>query len=752
MNLCDQPDCSGTVEETGFCDTCGLPPRASPISGSTTAPTSSALVTRLTQISGGSELLSLPVFDFPDPSSRILSNPQVPERERTCVRCGADVGRSYAGQPPLNRGYCGRCGHPYSFLPSLREGDLVAGQYKVIGCFARGGLGWVYLARDTKLDDNLVVLKGLIDVGDTALAAAERQALTMMDHPNVVRIFNFASHPDAHTHEPRDYIVMEYVDGLVLSDVKRQCAAGGQPLGEPLLVEHVIVCGLQILAAFEYLHRRQLLYCDMKPDNVIVRSGQHGERVNRVKLIDLGAVRKIGDRVSPVISTVGFEVDRAEMDERGLTVESDIHALGVTLDEMFRVTVDWSERQDATSAVATGLESFGRLISRATHRDADRRFASASEMIDQLTGVYREIASLRTGIERPVPSTVFAPAATLLDAGLGTVPPLDRWLHDDRHAPRTGSRPEPPAAVASLPQPLVDPEDPAAGFLAAADTADPRRLLDKLSAHIPDSVEAELARCRAQLALGEVGAAAESVRRAARLGGVSATHDWRMSWHEGLLALGRGAHDAAGRAFDAVYGALPGEPAPKLALGYCAEAGGQLARAEQLYRAVWSRDRLQASAAFGLARIYLAGGDQAGALAVLTELELSKVSRHADAAAVAGVIILCGPLSSGPPTAADLAAAAERLPGVYLDGGEDSGDARDRLTALVREAALGWVRTQRRPLPVDGGPVFGRQPDEVALRRLLERSYRALAWQARDADTHGRLLDRANAIRPTTLL
>jgi serine/threonine-protein kinase PknG len=732
------------VEETGFCDTCARRPLAVSVEPVTMP---------LSQSEIGPELLSLPVFEFPDPSSRILSNPRVPERDRTCANCRAEVGRSYAGRPGLSEGYCDQCGHPYSFLPNLRPGDLVANQYEVTGCFARGGLGWIYLAEDTNLKDR-VVLKGLIDIADAPLAQAELRALTMMDHPNIVRVLNFVSHPDARTGELREYIVMEYVDGLVLSDVIRQCEKRGAPLGEPLRVEHVIVCGLQILAALDYLHGRELLYCDMKPDNVIIRSGQHQERVNRVKLIDLGAVRKIGDRVSKIIGTEGYQVDRAEIDERGLTVRSDIHAFGVTLDELFKVTVDWAEKRAGISRVETGLRSFERLIARATHKDPDRRFASAAQLVDQLTGVHREIAALRDGRERAEPSRVFAPAVGLLDAGIGSVPPLDRWLSADEHPPLTGLPPAASTAVVSLPTPLPDPADPAAGFLTDASNSEPRQLLDKLSALESTSVEAELSRCRAWLELGEVDRADASARLAGELLGAAADRDWRVSWHNGLLALVRGEFGAARNAFNAVYSALPGEQAPKLALGYCDEADDEAddddATAEELYQAVWRRDRLQAGAAFGLARIQLANGDRTAAVTVLSELP--KVSRHADAAAIATVTVLCGRLGSSSPSRADLHKAAGLLPGVYLDGGDDRGPARDRLTTLVREAALDWVREHDQPLPVDGGPVFGDRPDERALRELLMDSYRALAQQARDADSYGVLLDRAHAIRQMTFL
>jgi serine/threonine-protein kinase PknG len=269
----------------------------------------------------------------------------------------------------------------------------------------------------------------------------------------------------------------------------------------------------------------------------------------------------------------------------------------------------------------------------------------------------------------------------------------------------------------------VDPGDAAAGFLGAADAPEPHRLLDKLSASGYESAEVRFARCRAHLELGDLGSATESLRRVHR------AEEWRLAWHRGLLALARGEVELAESEFDAVYDAVPGEDAPKLALGFCSEYRRKSEQADRLYEAVWRRDRSQGSAAFGLTRIRLSNGDRAGAVAVLDEVP--KVSRHYDAATIAAVIILSGQLSSGPPSADDLRVAAERLPALYLDGGDRGGDARDRMTAIVREAA------------------FGDAPD-IEKRVLLEESYRALARQARDADGHGVLIDLANTIRPWT--
>ncbi len=747
-NTCTVADCTGLVDGTGFCDLCGKAPRLPEHDDA-------AVLVGSAHVSSAPDSFSLPVFSFPDPSSRIKDNPEVPERKRSCRVCDHPVGRGYAGQPPLARGYCSNCREPYSFLPSLREGDLVDGRYKVVGWFAHGGQGWIYLARHTKLDDSFVVLKGLIDARDDQLAATERKALIMLDHPNIVRIFDFVTHPDQHTGEQRGYIVMEYVDGWTLREVCEEATKGRMPLGEPFLVEHVILCGLQILAALEYLHGEQLLYCDMKPANVMIRSGQHGERTNRVKVIDLGGVRRIGDATSTMVGTSDFAVSDEEIDSVGLTVRSDIHTVGVTLRELFAGTVDWADRASTANRIHVGLASFTRVVDRAAHKEFGLRFSSAAEMADQLRGVHRGFAALRSGRPHPEPSTVFAPTAALLDGGLGVVPPLRRWIDGDRPldapAPLPFSAPAPADVAAGLPVPHVDPTDPEAGFLADVDASNARRLLSKLLGH--DSLEVELTRCRATLRLGAVPEARHHLKRAQSH--VAATRQaqarsWRFAWHEGLLALAERDFGAARMSFETVHAALPGEDAPLLACAYCYEQAGQPRAAERYYHAVWQRDRAQVSAAFGLARLALAHGDRRTALAQLATVPL--VSRHADAASIAQLLILCHPAADDRPSDADLAAAAQRLPGLHIEGSTHGSEARDRAITVIREAVLCWIRDNGGPVPVDGEDVFGARPDEKAVRRLLEESYRTLARQARDANAHAVLLDRANLVRPITLM
>ena len=143
---------------------------------------------------------------------------------------------------------------------------FVAGQYEVVGCLAHGGMGWVYLAKDRNVSDRWVVLKGLLNAGDpdaTAAALAERRFLAEVEHPNIVKIFNFVEY------ESSGYIVMEYVGGQNLKQIlaARREANGNEP--DPLPVTQAIAYMLEILPALGYLHELGLVYCDFKLDNVI---------------------------------------------------------------------------------------------------------------------------------------------------------------------------------------------------------------------------------------------------------------------------------------------------------------------------------------------------------------------------------------------------------------------------------------------------------------------------------------------------
>src|SRR5262249_52435915 len=166
-----------------------------------------------------------------------------------------------------------------------------------------------------------------------------------------------------------------------------------------------------------------------------------------------------------------YQVTREEIQRRGLSVRSDIYTVGKTLEALFHASADHLKRPHAGSqkkSIKPGIDSFERLGKRATADEKHwyRRFASAAEMSEQLTGVLREVLSLRLGREHPEPSTVFAPTAALLDAGLGAVPPLDHWTVAGRGGMLADGRPSPLSLAIGLPTPQIDPRDPPAARLA----------------------------------------------------------------------------------------------------------------------------------------------------------------------------------------------------------------------------------------------------------------------------------------------
>jgi serine/threonine-protein kinase PknG len=729
----------------------------------------------------GAGLVAVPPVPRPDPRSAVLENPEVPERKRFCGNreCGAMVGRTRGGLPGRAEGFCTRCGHPYSFVPKLRPGDVVRGQYEVAGCLAHGGLGWVYLAVDRAVSDRWVVLKGLLDTGDQdAMAAAisERRFLAEIEHPSIVRIYNFVEHLDPRTGGLDGYIVMEYVGGRSLKEIanSRRTPAGRR---DPLPVEQACAYGIEALEALGHLHCRNLLYCDFKIDNAI----QQGDRL---KLIDMGAVRRMGDGAGPVYGTVGYQAP--EIAAAGPSVASDLYTVARTLAVL---TFDF---QGYTTLFAHSLpgpehigvfrryESFHRLLVRATDPDPRRRFASAEEMSEQLTGVLREVVALQTGVPRPSVSTLFGPETRVVDTRLlartGGVSllgsrtprrsPRARWW---RRAHGTGAGGADPltgagavgaapalvpldarAAALALPVPLMDPADPNAGFLTGLSVSTPAELTAVLGSAPADSVELRLRELRARL---ETGGAREYAAAAEVLAGLEARYadDWRVVWYRGVHALVTGDRERAAPSFEAVHGAFPGEPAPKLALGVCAEALGRWDDAAEYHRLVWATDPGFVSAAFGLARVRLATGDRRGAVRALESVPESSV--HHTAARVAAVRARLRQRSPREPLLDDLRAAAhqvERLRESGLDALR-----RERLTTEVLGSALDWVLAGRHGAPASAGqgrlpPLLGCEPDERGLRLGLERSFRLLARLAQTGDERIELVERANRLRPKT--
>jgi serine/threonine-protein kinase PknG len=769
MVRCAQPGCDGMIED-GYCNTCGLAAPAassgpSGPSGSAGSGRASAAASGSSGASGstrsrarghgssrsargrlGAGLVDIPPVPYRDPASAVLADPQVPEAKRYCSSCDQPVGRERDGRPGLPEGFCRNCGTRFSFSPKLDPGELVAGQYEVLGCLAHGGLGWIYLAKDHNVSDRWVVLKGLLNTGDAdamAAAVAERQFLAEVEHPNIVRIYNFVQHADRRTAEMAGYIVMEYVGGKSL----KQILVDARQAGGSVPVAHALAYAIEVLPALGYLHDRGMVYCDFKPDNVIQTEEQ-------LKLIDMGGVRRV-DGDEAIYGTVGYQAPEIEAD--GPSPSSDLYTVGRALAVLTFEFRGFQGTYKDTLPEGVPLlgeqESFARLLRRATHRDPDRRFGSAGEMAEQLTGVLREVLAVADGVPRPAFSSLFSPEVQAIGTELVRGDDLARLPRRDSLPPDPpGGLPFVSAGeiVAGLPLPQVEPSDTAAGYLATFAGLNPDQRIVALTMavagdptiprEVTESAETRLALVRARIDLGDYQAAAVVLADLATVD----PSDWRVAWYNGLrdvAAREPGGAQLAQGAFSAVFDELPGELAPKLALAFAAEAAGDPITARHYYRLVWTVDRSYISAAFGMARTSLAAGDRPGAIAALAAVPAA--SSHYAAAQIAAVRILVSGDSQAQVTGDDLRQAGGQLGRLAVDEVR-----RQQLTVEILRAALDWCTSGQ---PTGGGPILGCEPRARAVRFGLERSYRALARLTPDQARRVELVDMANAIRPRTL-
>jgi serine/threonine-protein kinase PknG len=735
---CTQPGCTGTIVD-GYCDVCGTPaapasePAAedqSPIStgsavsavtrgssrlqstalGSQRVSDNGSKITkrvrsgsqRLRSARLGAGLTRVPPAPMIDAAQAIMKNPQVPEEKRNCPNCGAPVGRSRDGQPGRTEGFCPKCGNAFSFTPKLQPGDLVANQYEVAGCLAHGGLGWIYLAKDRNVSDRWVVLKGLLNTGDKdalAVAIVEKQFLAQVEHPLIVEIYNFVTHEDA------GYIVMEYVGGISLKQILKDRMRANNGKFDPLPVDQALAYILEILPAFSYLHDLGLIYCDFKPDNLI----QVGDAV---KLIDLGGVRRVDDQESAIYGTIGYQAP--EVAQVGPTVASDIYTIGRTCVVLMTEFRGYQTKfvaslppVDETPLFATH-DSLYRLLSKACAADPADRFASVDEFRVQLLGVLREVVAQKT------PGTALTSAASVLFEAPAITSEALEWNQ--------------------LPALRVDTSDPQYAWLSNIFIDDPEKRLDQLRDAPEATAEVRLARAHAALELRRRDLVEQIVNEML----VEDPWEWRAVWVAGLSALDAGDFASAQSSFNAVYGQVPGELAPKLALALACERGGEGAIAEGLYRTCASTDaNYVAAAAFGMGRIRAVGGDVTGAVQAL-DLVPSTSRSYPEARRLRARRLY----ESGQGLLA-LAQAMDSISGVRLDSREQS-----ELTAQILERAIAEVDKNGSKSDVKIGPY---PADDETLRDGLESTYRQLAGIETDQQRRYALVDKANAVRRWTV-
>jgi len=285
-----------------------------------------------------------------------------------------------------------------------------------------------------------------------------------------------------------------------------------------------------------------------------------------------------------------------------------------------------------------------------------------------------------------------------------------------------------------LPGLRIDENDPMTGWLHTVSIEDPAARLDALTAAPQSSPEVLLATAHAGLHSGRL----EVVDTVVTDMLTADPWEWRAVWMSGLAALARSDFATAQSAFNAVYGQVPGELAPKLALALACEESNELDVAESLYTTCARTDaNYIAPSAFGLARIRSGRADVDGAVSALDLVPPTSRAYTEARRERAGQLAASG---RGLPALSEAMRSVESL----------TLDARDRATLLVGvlDVALDEVRTKgaRPDITIAGVPAA-----EPSLRQGLESGYRELAEYTDGREDKVQLVDRANSVRNWTM-
>ncbi len=205
------------------------------------------------------------------------------------------------------------------------------GPYRLLQLIGEGGMGEVWLAEQKQPIHRTVALK-LIKAGmDTKAVVArfesERQALALMDHPNIARVFDAGS-----TAEGRPYFVMEYVPGVAITEY---CD------NHRLTIKERLELFMQVCDGVQHAHQKAIIHRDLKPSNVLVV-----EQDNKAvpKIIDFGLAKATAQRLTDKTFFTELGVlmgtpeymspEQADPREQNIDTRTDVYSLGVILYEL----------------------------------------------------------------------------------------------------------------------------------------------------------------------------------------------------------------------------------------------------------------------------------------------------------------------------------------------------------------------------------------------------------------------------------
>ena len=308
-----------------------------------------------------------------------------PDRLRQLIRSGMDVDDAEVEQNPPPRGHVGGL--------MERPGTRI-GCYKLLRVLGEGGMGIVYLAEQEQLIRRRVALKiikpGMDSKRVLARFEAERQALALLEHPNIAQV-----HDAGTADSGRPYFAMEYVKG---STITEYCDR------HTLSIEDRLRLFQQVCGALQYAHQKGIIHRDIKPSNILV-SSENDQVIP--KIIDFGVAKAISQPLtertlvteeSQLIGTPEYmSPEQVELANEDIDTRSDIYSLGVLLYELLTGVLPF----DSETLRGGGVEQIRKVIRETDPKTPSTRLTKLGEEAKKVAENRRtEIAALAKCLHR----------------------------------------------------------------------------------------------------------------------------------------------------------------------------------------------------------------------------------------------------------------------------------------------------------------------------------------------------------------